>query len=131
MGGQIVIVEVRSYRIEPGRRAECIRFFETRARPGLRAHGIQALGPLLDRENPHKFAWLRSFRLLQERDRMRTAFYRGEMWKGELEGIAMPMLASYDVTVCETSPRYVFDGPRGGPDACDRSPTVSGLQPHI
>jgi hypothetical protein len=130
MRRQIVIVEVRSYRIEPGRRAEFIRFFETRAVPALRAHRIQVLGPLLDLENPHKFVWLRSFPSLQERDRMRTAFYGGEMWKGELEGIAMPMLASYDVTLCETSPGYVFDGPRGGPDACDRSPTVSGLQPH-
>lgn len=70
-----MIVEVRSYRIEPGRRAEFIRFFETRAVPALRAHGIQVTGPLIDLENPNKFVWLRSFPSLEERDRMGTAFY--------------------------------------------------------
>jgi hypothetical protein len=42
---------------------------------------------------------------------MRDAFYGGELWKNELEAIAMPLLESYDVIVCETSPGYVFDGP--------------------
>ena len=38
-----MIVEVRSYRIKPGRREEFIRFFETRSIPALRAHGIAVL----------------------------------------------------------------------------------------
>ena len=108
----MVIVEVRSYRIKPGRRAEFIEFFETRAVPALRSHGMQILGPLLDLENPNKFVWLRSFPSLDERERMKTAFYEGELWKQELEAIAMPMLESYDVILCETAPGYVFDGPR-------------------
>ena len=65
-----MIVEVRSYRIKPGRREEFIKFFETRSVPALRAHGMQILGPLLDLENPNKFVWLRSFPSLEERDRM-------------------------------------------------------------
>lgn len=107
-----MIVEVRSYRIKPGHRAEFIHLFETRAVPGLRAHGMKILGPLLDLENPNKFVWLRSFPSLEERDRMKKDFYEGELWKNELEAIAMPMLESYDVILCETSPGYVFDGPR-------------------
>lgn len=106
-----MIVEVRSYRIKPGCRAEFIRFFETRAVPALRAHGMNVLGPLLDLENPNKFVWLRSFPSLDERDRMKAAFYEGELWKNELESIAMPMLESYDVILCETSPGYVCDEP--------------------
>jgi hypothetical protein len=105
-----MIVEVRSYRITPGRRAEFIHFFETRSIPALRAHGMKILGPLLDLKNPNTFVWLRSFPSLEERDRMKTAFYEGELWKKELEAIAMPMLESYDVVLCETSPGYVFDG---------------------
>lgn len=50
-----MIVEVRSYRIKPGRRDEFIRFFETRSVPALRSHGMKILGPLLDLENPNKF----------------------------------------------------------------------------
>jgi hypothetical protein len=106
-----MVVEVRSYRIKPGRRAEFIKLFETRAVPALRAHGMKVLGPLLDLENPNKFVWLRSFPSLAERDRMKDDFYEGELWKQELEAIAMPMLESYDVILCETSPGYVNDGP--------------------
>jgi len=106
-----MIVEVRSYRIKPGRRAEFVKLFETRAVPALRSHGMKVLGPLLDLENPNKFVWLRSFPSLEERDRMKADFYEGELWKNELEAIAMPMLDSYDVILCETSSGYVCDGP--------------------
>ena len=110
-----MIVEVRSYRTKPGRRAEFIHFFETQAVPAQRSQGIEIMGPLLDLENPNKFVWLRSFPSLEERDQMKDAFYGGELWKNELEAIAMPMLESYDVILCETSPGYVFDGPRQVP----------------
>ena len=108
-----MIVEVRSYRIKPGRRAEFIEFFQTRAVPTLRSHGMKILGPLLDLENPNKFVWLRSFPSLKERDRMKTDFYEGELWKNELEAIAMPMLESYDVVLCETRPGCVLDVTHG------------------
>jgi len=107
-----MIVEVRSYRIKPGRRAEFIEFFAKRSIPALRSHGMQVMGPLIDLENPNKFVWLRSFPSLEERDRMRKEFYEGDLWKNELEAIAMPMLESYDVILCETSPGYVFYGPK-------------------
>jgi heme-degrading monooxygenase HmoA len=105
-----MIVEVRSYRIKPGRREEFIQFFETRSVPALRSHGMRVVGPFLDLENPNKFVWLRVFPSLEDRERMRTAFYEGELWKNELESIAMSMLESYDVILCETSPGYVFEG---------------------
>ena len=110
-----MIVEVRSYRIKPGRRAEFIQFFETRAIPAQRTHGMKILGPLLDLENPNKFVFLRSFPSLDERDRMKNTFYEGALWKNELEAIAMPLIDSYDVILCETSSGYVFDGPREEP----------------
>jgi len=43
-----MIVEVRSYRIKPGRRDEFIKFFEERAIPALRSHGMNVLGPMLE-----------------------------------------------------------------------------------
>ena len=110
-----MIVEVRSYRIKPGRRAEFVEFFETRAVPALREHGMKVLGPLLDVENPNKFVWLRAFPSPEARDRMKDAFYEGELWKRELESIAMPMLDSYDVILCETTPGCVFDAAREEP----------------
>jgi hypothetical protein len=110
-----MVVEVRTYKIKAGLRDEFIRFFETRAVPALRSHGMKILGPLLDLKNPDSFVWLRSFPSLAERDRMKDAFYEGEEWKGELEAIAMPMLESYAVVLCETAPGYVFDGLREEP----------------
>jgi NIPSNAP len=104
-----MIVEVRSYRIKPGKRAEFIKLFETRAVPVLRRYGMNVIGPFLDVENPNKFVFLRSFPSLEERDRIKEAFYGGEEWKNELEPIAMPLLDSYDVILCETSPGCVFD----------------------
>jgi heme-degrading monooxygenase HmoA len=105
-----MIVEVRSYRIKPGRREEFVQFFETRSAPALRSHGMRVVGPLLDLENPNKFVWLRIFPSLDERERMKAAFYEGELWKNELESIAMPMIESYDVIHCETSAGCMFDG---------------------
>jgi hypothetical protein len=104
-----MIVEVRSYRIKPGRRDDFIKLFESRAIPALREYGMKVVGPMLDVENPNKFVFLRSFPSLEERDRMKDAFYGGELWKNELEGLAMPLLDSYDVILCETSPGCVFD----------------------
>jgi hypothetical protein len=104
-----MIVEVRSYRIKPGHREAFIKLFETRAIPAQRKHGIQIVGPFLDVENPNKFVFLRSFPSLEERERMKDAFYGGEIWKNELEALAMPLLESYDVILCETSPGCVFD----------------------
>jgi len=104
-----MIVEVRSYRIKPGHRDEFIKFFESRAIPALRSHGMRVVGPFLDLENPNKFVWLRMFPSLEERERMKTDFYEGELWKNELESIAMPLLESYDVILCETSSGCVFD----------------------
>ena len=104
-----MIVEVRSYRIKPGRREEFIKLFESRAIPALREYGMPVVGPMLDVENPNKFVFLRSFPSLAERDRMKDAFYGSELWKKELEPLAMPLLDSYDVILCETSPGCVFD----------------------
>lgn len=104
-----MIVEVRSYRIKPGHREEFINLFESKAIAAQRAYGIKIVGPMLDVENPNKFVFLRSFPSLEERDRMKDAFYGGEIWKNELEHLALPLLDSYDVILCETSPGCVFD----------------------
>ncbi len=106
-----MIVEVRTYKIKPGCRDEFIKFFERRAVPAQRSLGMKILGPLLDLENPDTFVWLRTFPSLDERDRMKSAFYDGDEWKGELEAIAMPLIESYAVVLTEASSGCVFDDP--------------------
>src|SRR2546427_6114402 len=80
-----MIVEVRKYTIKPGLRARFIDFFETRAVPAQRGVGMGILGPLLDLENPDVFIWLRGFPSLEERERMKTTFYRSEEHTSELQ----------------------------------------------
>ena len=109
-----MIVEVRRYRIKPGRREEFLEFFASRSVPALRSHGMQVLGPFIDLENPNAFVWLRAFPSLEARDEMKAAFYEGELWMKELEAIAMPMLESYDVILTETAPELFWFDPPGG-----------------
>lgn len=104
-----MIAEVRTYRVKPGRRDDFIKFFEEQSIPALRSHGIRVLGPLVDLENPNKFVWLRAFPSLEERDRMKDAFYGSALWVDELEHIAMPMLESWDFALCETSAGFAQD----------------------
>ena len=104
-----MIVEVRSYRITPGRRDEFIEFFEKRSVPALRSHGMKVVGPLIDLENPNKFVFLRGFPSMDDLYRMKSEFYEGKLWKEELESVAMPMIESYDVVLCETSAGFVMD----------------------
>jgi quinol monooxygenase YgiN len=104
-----MIVEVATYRVKAGRRAEFIQFFETQAVPVMRAHGIRILGPLVDVENPNRFVWLRSFPSDEERDRRKSAFHHSAAWVEKLGPIAMPMLESWDFEICETSAGYTQD----------------------
>ncbi|HEY1726892.1 MAG TPA: NIPSNAP family protein [Candidatus Baltobacteraceae bacterium] len=103
-----MIIEVRTYTIKPGLRDQFVAFFEKRAIPEQQAVGIKVLGPLLDTENPNVFLFLRSFPSLEERDRMKSLFYDGPVWKNELEGIAMPMIESYSAVLTETTPEFVM-----------------------
>jgi hypothetical protein len=104
-----MIVEVRTYKIKVGLRKQFIDFFVNRAIPAQRSKGMLIVGPLLDIENPDVFVWLRAFPSLEEREKMKSAFYDGDEWKDELEAIAMPMLEKYSVTLTEMSPGFVDD----------------------
>lgn len=44
---------------------------------------------------------MRGFPELASREPMKARFYEGDLWKGELEGILMPMLERYEVVVVE------------------------------
>src|SRR5262245_46726976 len=60
------------------------------------------LGPFLSLEDPDTFFFMRGFPDLASRERMKAEFYKGELWKDELENVLMPMLEKYDVVWCKT-----------------------------
>ncbi len=98
-----MIVEVRTYRLKLGRRADFLDIFETRSMPLHERIGIQIVGPLLDIENADVFVFLRAFPSLEERDRMKAIFYNGPEWTDELEPILMPMIESYSAVLTEAA----------------------------
>jgi len=94
-----MIIEMRTYKIKSGKRAEFLRIFESKARPEHERIGMKILGPFLSVEDADTFFWIRAFPDLKSRTQMRDEFYEGKLWKEELEHKLMPMIEKYDVVV--------------------------------
>jgi hypothetical protein len=96
-----MIIEMRTYKIKPGLRAEFLKTFESKVRPEHEKIGMKILGPFLSVEDADTFFWMRAFPDLKARDRMRHEFYEGKLFKTDLEQNHVPMLEKYDVVVVE------------------------------
>jgi NIPSNAP len=98
-----VIIEMRTYKIKPGKRTEFLEIFETRSVPAHQAIGMKILGPFLSVDDPDTFFFMRSFPDLESRGPLKDKFYEGELWKRELEQKLMPMIEKYDVVLVEAA----------------------------
>jgi hypothetical protein len=96
-----MIVEMRTYKLKPGRRAEFLEIFRGRSIPAHAEIGMKILGPFLSIEDPDTFFFMRGFPDLPSREPMKARFYEGELWKNELENLLMPMIEKYDVVLVE------------------------------
>ena len=96
-----MIIEMRTYRTKPGCRARFLEIFRSRSAPAHAEIGMKILGPFLSIEDPDVFFFMRGFPDLASREPMKAKFYEGTLWKGELEGVLMPMLDKYEVVVVE------------------------------
>jgi NIPSNAP protein len=96
-----MIIEMRTYKTKPGRRAEFLEIFRSRSVPAHAKIGMKILGPFLSVEDPDTFFFMRGFPDLPSREPMKAKFYESELWKDELESIVMPMLDKYEVCVVE------------------------------
>ena len=96
-----MVIEMRTYTIKPGKRAEFLEIFRTRSMPAHAAIGMRILGPFLSIEDPDVFFFMRGFPDLASREPMKSQFYDGPLWKNELESVLMPMIERYDVVVIE------------------------------
>ena len=96
-----MIVEMRTYRTKPGMRDEFLRVFRSKSVPAHADIGMKILGPFLSVEDPDTFFFMRGFPDLASREPMKAKFYEGELWKGELEGVLMPMLQKYEVVLVD------------------------------
>jgi hypothetical protein len=96
-----VIVEMRTYKTKPGARSRFLEVFRAKSIPAHIQIGMKILGPFLSIEDPDTFFWMRGFPDVPSREPMKAKFYDGELWKGELENILLPMLEKYEVVLVE------------------------------
>lgn len=96
-----MIIEMRTYKLKPGKRAEFLEIFRTRSVPAHDQIGMKVLGPFLSIEDPDTFFFMRGFPDLESRDPMKAKFYEGELWKRELENVLMPMIEKYEVVLVD------------------------------
>src|SRR5262245_10760629 len=103
-----MIIEMRTYRIKPGKRAEFLEIFRAKSLPAHREIGMTIAGPFLSVEDADTFFFMRGFPNLESREPMKAKFYEGELWKRELESLLMPMIERYDVVVVEGPPEMTL-----------------------
>ncbi len=72
-----MIIEMRTYKLKPGKRDEFIRIFHTRSMPAHAEIGMKILGPFLSIEAPGTFFFMRGFPELASREPMKARFYEG------------------------------------------------------
>ena len=96
-----MIIEMRTYKIKPAKRAEFLKIFESKSVPEHQKIGMKILGPFLSIEDDDTFFWMRAFPDRKSRDAVRDQFYEGKLFKEDLEKNHVPMLEKYDVVVVE------------------------------
>jgi hypothetical protein len=96
-----MIIEMRTYKLKPGTRAEFLEIFTSRSLPAHQQIGMKIRGPFLSVEDPDVFFFMRGFPDLESRGPMKDQFYEGELWKRELEAKLLPMIEKYDVVLVE------------------------------
>ena len=96
-----MIVEMRTYKLKPGCRAEFLEIFHNKSVPAHAEIGMKILGAFLSVEDPDTFFFMRGFPDLASREPMKAKFYEGELWKRELENLLMQMIEKYDVVLVE------------------------------
>jgi len=96
-----MIIEMRTYRTKPGRRAAFVEIFRAKSIPAHKEIGMKILGPFLSIEDADVFFFMRGFPDLASREPMKAQFYEGKLWKDELENVLLPMLDKYDVVLVD------------------------------
>jgi NIPSNAP len=95
------VIEMRTYKLLPGKRQEFLEIFIARSLPAHREIGMKIVGPFLSIEDPDTFFFMRGFPDLASREPMKARFYEGPLWKGELEERLLPLIDKYEVVLVE------------------------------
>ncbi|MGH3303165.1 MAG: NIPSNAP family protein [Streptosporangiaceae bacterium] len=98
------VIEIRTYRAQPGERGELTRLLQDRLFPVHQDLGIRVLGVFPSAEDDNTLVWLRAFPDADSREAMTKAFYGGSQWTDELAGLILPLIAEHSVILIEDTP---------------------------
>src|SRR5437868_9734879 len=91
------IVELRQYKLHPGKRDVLIDLFDREFVESQEALGMKVIGQFRDLDNPNRFVWLRGFRDMPSRAQLLKDFYGGPVWKAHREAANATMIDSDNV----------------------------------
>ncbi|CAM3098245.1 NIPSNAP family protein [Stackebrandtia soli] len=91
------VVELRRYRLHPGRRDTLVELFEREFVESQEELGAVLPGMFRDDDDEDRFVWFRAFADMASRHRMLTTFYGGPTWAAHRDAANATMIDSDDV----------------------------------
>lgn len=89
------VIELRQYKIVPGKRDAMIALFEREFVESQEKLGMRLVGQFRDRDDPNRFTWIRAFPSMAARGDALNDFYFGPVWQAH-RGEANPLLEDND-----------------------------------
>lgn len=96
-GNRTAIVELRRYRLHPGRRDDLIDLFDRELVESQEAAGMRVIGQFRDLDAPNDFVWLRGFADMPSRAAALQRFYTGPVWAAHKDAANGTMINSDNV----------------------------------
>ena len=98
------VLDVRTYKLAPGGRAEFERIFHECALPMLRRFGIQVVAHGLSLDDDDRFFLIRAFPSAARREEQLDSFYGSDEWRDNYREDVQALIESYHVVVTELTP---------------------------
>jgi hypothetical protein len=120
------VMELRQYKIVPGKRDAFIAMFERLFVESQEQLGMRLIGQFRDGKDANRFVWLRSFPDMATREKALNAFYFGPVWNAH-RAEANPMLDDNDnVLLLSPATAELAFGPAGSRAKPDTTTTPRG-----
>jgi NIPSNAP len=103
------IIELRQYKLHPGKRDVLIELFDREFVETQEAVGMSIVGQFRDLDDSNRFVWLRGFSDMPSRARSLEDFYGGPVWKAHRQAANATMIDSTNVLLLRPArPRSGF-----------------------
>jgi len=102
----IMIIEMRTYRTQPGKRDEFLRIFRTKSVPAHLEIGMKILGPFLSVEDPDVFFFMRGFQICRHVSRCGRDSTKANSGRSSSKAFCCPCwrsMTSFSSTTPQTS----------------------------